>query len=213
MTRRVTVMLVDDHAVVRMGYRLLLSQTATIEVIAEAETGEEACQKFVDCTPDVVVMDLNLPGIGGLAAIRRIVARDPAARILVFSIHDEPVYVSRALDAGALGYISKSGAPEMLIEAVACIASGQAFLEPGIAHQLASQEKPHTVPLMDRLTPREFDVLCLLAQGRSTRETAEQLRLSAKTVANYVTTIKEKLNAGTTAELVKLAYQSNLVPR
>jgi two-component system, NarL family, invasion response regulator UvrY len=211
MTAPVTVMLVDDHAVVRAGYRLLLGQTAHVTVIAEAATGEEACQKFAECCPDVVVMDLNLPGIGGLAATRRIISRDPEARILVFSIHDEPVYVARALDAGALGYISKSGAPEMLVSAVVRVAAGQAFLEPALAIKLASQQPSLAATPLDLLTPREFDVLCLLAKGRSTRETAEELRLSAKTVANYVTVIKEKLNVNTTGELIRLAYQTGLV--
>lgn len=213
MTRPITVLLVDDHAVVRAGYRLLLGQTAGVEVIAEADTGEAACQRYADDKPDVVVMDLNLPGIGGLAAIRRIVARDAAARILVFSIHDEPVYVTRAMEAGALGYVSKSGAPDMLIEAVISVAAGRSFLEPAMARKLSDQAAPPAAAPLNLLTPREFDVLCRLAQGHSTRETAEALKLSAKTVANYVTTIKEKLDARTTGELVRLAYQAGLVTR
>ena len=206
------VMLVDDHAVVRAGYRLLLSQTPEIAVIAEAETGEEACDRYWRHRPDVVVMDINLPGIGGLAAIRRILTRDPEARVLVFSIHDEPVYVSRALEAGALGYLSKSCPPEMLVEAVTHTAAGRPFLEPGIARLLKAppEHEAGTAPL-ERLTPREFDILCRLARGLSSRETAEELRLSAKTVANYVTAIKEKLNVNTTGELVRLAYQTGLV--
>lgn len=208
----IRVMLVDDHAVVRAGYRLLLSHQPDIEVIGEAETGEEACEKFLTHRPSVVVMDLNLPGIGGLAAIRRIVGRDPEARILVFSIHDEPVYVSRALEAGALGYISKSCEPDMLVEAVRQIAAGKPFLEPAIEAKLAHQTQPAGACPTECLTPREFDVLCLLARGYSTRDIAHELRLSAKTVANYITLIKEKLQAGTTAELVRLAYQSRLLP-
>lgn len=118
MNPKITVMLVDDHAVVRAGYRLLLSQSENIEVVCEAERGEEACQFYTEWQPDVVVMDLSLPGIGGLASIRRISSRDPGAKVLVFSIHDELVYVLRALEAGAKGYITKSSAPETLVEAV-----------------------------------------------------------------------------------------------
>ena len=211
MTERVTVILVDDHAVVRAGYRLLLSQTPYIEVIAEAETGEEACDQYWRHRPDVVVMDLNLPGIGGLAAIRRIIGRDPEARVLVFSIHDEPVYVTRAQEAGALGYISKSCPPEMLVEAVINTAAGRPFLEPAIAGRMKTPDPDANATPLERLTPREFDVLCRLARGLSTRETALELRLSAKTVSNYLTSIKEKLNVATTAELVRLAYRLQLI--
>ena len=186
---------------------MLLAGMTDMNVIGEAETGEGACEKFLTHAPDVVVMDLNLPGIGGLAAIRRIVGRDPEARILVFSIHDEPVYIARALEAGALGYISKSCEPELLALAVRTVAGGKPFLESKMAHLNVS-----SAIRLDSLTPREFDVLCLLARGYSTREIAGELRLSAKTVANYITLIKEKLNAGTTGELVRLAYQSRLVP-
>lgn len=211
MTAPVTVMLVDDHAVVRAGYRLLLGQTAAVSVIAEAATGEEACQKYAERRPDVVVMDLNLPGIGGLDAVRRIIGRDPEARVLIFSIHDEPVYVSRALDAGALGFISKSSAPELLVEAVISTAAGRPFLEPAIAKRMKATGSPAIAMNLERLTPREFDVLCRLARGLSTREAALELRLSVKTVSNYLTSIKDKLNVTTMAELVRLAYQARLL--
>ena len=211
MIASVKVMLVDDHAVVRAGYRLLLSQTPDIEVVAEAETGEEACDLYWRHQPEVVVMDLNLPGIGGLAAIRRILGRDPEARVLVFSIHDEPLYVSRAQEAGALGYISKSCPPEMLVEAVISTAAGNPFLEPAIARRMKRPDHAVNATPLERLTPREFDVLCRLARGLSTRETAQELRLSAKTVSNYLTSIKEKLHVATTAELVRLAYRLQII--
>lgn len=211
MNNPITVMLVDDHAVVRAGYRLLLNQTPGLAIIAEAETGEEACDKYRQLSPAVVVMDLNLPGIGGLAAIRRILGRDPEARILVFSIHDEAVYVSRALDAGALGYISKSCPPDMLVAAVITTATGKPFLEPTIARRMQNSDHSFATAPLERLTAREFDVLCRLARGLSVRETAEELRLSAKTVSNYLTGIKEKLGVDTTADLVRLAYQAQLI--
>jgi DNA-binding NarL/FixJ family response regulator len=149
--------------------------------------------------------------MGGLAAIRRILGRDPEARVLVFSIHDEAVYVSRALEAGALGYISKSCAPNLLVEAVVTVAAGKSFLEPAIARRIKTTGREVTAAPQERLTAREFEVLCRLARGLGARETAEELRLSVKTVSNYLTSIKKKLDVDTTAELVRLAHQAQLI--
>ncbi len=213
MRAKITVMLVDDHAVVRAGYRLLLSQTEDIRVVCEAERGEEACQMYLEHRPQVVVMDLSLPGIGGLAAVRRLTSRDSAARILMFSIHDEPVYVVRALEAGAKGYITKSCAPEVLVDAVRRIAGGDTYLEQELAQKMAVQNvtKAERNATLNALSAREFDVFCLLARGFTTREVAEELRLGYKTVANYATLIKSKLNVSTTAEMARLAYQYGLI--
>lgn len=213
MNPKITVMLVDDHAVVRAGYRLFLSQTGNIEVVCEAARGEEACQYYLDYRPEVTVMDLNLPGIGGLAALRRIVARDPAAKALMFSIHDELMYVTRALEAGAKGYITKSCAPELLVEAVVKIAADETFLEPDIAQKLAYQSvaRNESQVALNTLSAREFDVFCLLAKGLNTREVAEELQLGYKTVSNYASLIKDKLNVNTTTELVRLAYQYGVI--
>lgn len=213
MSAAISVMLVDDHAVVRAGYRLLLANAGRIEVVGEAARGEEACQLFLDRRPDVVVMDLNLPGIGGLAALRRIKGRDATAKVLVFSIHDELVYVTRALEAGASGYLSKSCAPEILVEAVVRIAAGEVYVEPVLARRLADQSlaRSHAERMLGRLSSREFDVFRLLARGLTTRETAEELRLSHKTVANYASIIKDKLEVATTVELARLAYRLGLI--
>ncbi|MGZ8218431.1 response regulator [Methylomagnum sp.] len=213
MSAKITVMLVDDHAVVRAGYRLLLSQTGKIDVVCEAARGEEACQFYLDYQPDITVIDLNMPGIGGLGALRRILGRDPSAKVLMFSIHDELVYVARALEAGAKGYITKSCAPEMLVDAVARIAAGDTFLEPGLAQKLAFQSVARNDSLvsLNSLSAREFDVFCLLAKGLNTREAAEELQLSYKTVSNYASLIKDKLKANSTAELVRLAYQFGVI--
>jgi DNA-binding NarL/FixJ family response regulator len=207
-----TILLVDDHTVVRAGYRMLLSGVDDLMIVAEASRGEEACQLYQEMRPEVVVMDLSLPGIGGLACIRRLRSRDPAAKILVFSIHDELIYVVRALEAGARGYITKSCAPEILIEAVRRIAGGESFLEPEIAQRLAVQTLGGTVtrPLLSGLSAREFDVFLLLAKGYTTHEVAEELRLGYKTVANYCTLIKSKLGVNTTAEMARLAYQNGI---
>ncbi len=212
MNRKITVMLVDDHAVVRAGYRLLLGQSGRIETVREAERGEEACQYYAECQPDVVVMDLSMPGIGGLAAIRRIRARDPQARILAFSIHDETVYAERALEAGAAGYITKSCAPEILVEAVQAVARGEHYIEQDIAQHLAVQKVTGqgAAALLQSLSAREFDVFCLLAQGRTPREVADELCLSYKTAANYSTQIKAKLGVNTTAEMARLAFRQGI---
>jgi two-component system, NarL family, invasion response regulator UvrY len=208
----ISVILVDDHAVVRAGYRLLLSQAADITVVGEAERGEEACQKFFALRPDVLVMDLSLPGIGGLAAIRRICNRDARARILAFSIHDEPVYISRTLEAGAKGYLSKSCPPDILVEAVRRVAAAEIYIEPALAQRLAIQNYSgaDVSPSLEHLSAREFDVFCLLAKGHTTREVAEELRMGYKTAANYATAIKSKLGVNTTAEMARLAYQCGI---
>lgn len=206
-------MLADDHAVVRAGYRVLLSQADGLSVVVEAESGEQACRYYAEHRPDLVVMDLTMPGIGGLEAIRRIVARDGDARILVFSIHDEPVYIERALAAGARGYISKASAPDILLEAVLSIAEGHVYVEPGLEQRRSRPGDADSAPGGDfaQLAAREFDVFCLLAQGCTTRQVAETLRMSPKTAANYATSIRNKLGVGTTAEMARLAYRYGLL--
>lgn len=213
MNAKTTVMLVDDHAVVRAGYRLLLAQTRHIDVVREARSGEEACQYYAESRPDVVVMDLNMGGIGGLAAIGRIRARDPQARILVFSVHEETVYAARALDAGACGYITKKSAPDIMVEAVLAIARGEGYIEREIAQSLALQKLEGADPAarLQSLSAREFDIFRLLAQGRTPREIADELHLSPKTAANYSTGIKCKLGVNTTAEMARLAYQQGIL--
>jgi len=209
MRPKLSILLVDDHAVVRAGFRMLLSQSPCIGVIHEAECGEQACQAYAERGADVVVMDLSLPGIGGLAAIRRIRSRDQLARILAFSIHDQPVYVTRALEAGASGYVGKSSAPEILLDAVIKVARGERYIAPGIARLMGAHGRSEAAPpnLLDALSAREFDVFLELAQGHTTRDIAEKLRLGYKTVANYSTQIKLKLGAQTSADLARLAYQ------
>ena len=208
---RIRVLLVDDHAVVRAGYRVLLQSSADIEIAGEAESGEQACRLFAELQPDVVIMDLSLPGIGGLEAIRRIVSRDPGARILVFSMHEDTVFVEQALQAGARGYITKSSAPEILVESVKRIAAGNIHLDADIAQRLAFQKtRGKSTPFVD-LSTREFEIFCLLAEGLNVTEIAKRLSLSYKTVANYSTQIKAKLQVGSVAELARLAIRHGVV--
>ncbi len=207
----IRVMLVDDHAVVRAGYRMLLKNSVDIEVIAEADNGESACKQYNELRPDIVVMDLSLPGIGGLEAIRRIIARDPDARILVFSMHEDTIFVEQALQAGAQGYMTKSGAPEALIDAVRALASGKTHLDKNIAERLAFQKMRGKDTPFSGLSTREFEIFCLLAEGHSTSDIAKRLSLSYKTVANYSTQIKNKLEVGSIAEIARLAIRHQIV--
>lgn len=207
----IRVMLVDDHAVVRAGYRMLLKNSVDIEVIAEADNGESACKQYNELRPDIVVMDLSLPGIGGLEAIRRIIARDPDARILVFSMHEDTIFVEQALQAGAQGYMTKSGAPEALIDAVRALASGKTHLDKNIAERLAFQKMRGKDTPFSGLSTREFEIFCLLAEGHSTSDIAKRLSLSYKTVANYSTQIKNKLEVSSIAEIARLAIRHQIV--
>ena len=207
----IRVLLVDDHAVVRAGYRSLLADSGTIEIVAEADSGELACRHYADYTPDVVVMDLSLPGMGGLEAIRRIRARDPEARVLVFSMHDDTVFMDQAINAGARGYITKNSAPDVLVEAITQVAAGRTYLEAEAAQRLAFQKMRGKDSPFSELSTREFEICCLLAEGFNTSEIAKRLSLSYKTVANYSTLIKNKLNVNTVAELTRLAIRHNIV--
>jgi two-component system invasion response regulator UvrY len=206
MKETIKVILVDDHAVVRAGFRLLLSSIAHINVVAEAERGEQACQLYLDKKPDVMVLDLSMPGIGGLESIRRILLRDGAAKILVFSVHDELVYVNRALAAGAKGYITKNTAPAILVEAIEKIAAGETYIEKGLRESLPEPDSESRYrALIDTLSAREFDVFRLLAKGLTIHKISDELCLGYKTVANYGTQIKSKLKVSTTAELAHIA--------
>ena len=212
MKDRIKVILVDDHAVVRAGFRMLLSTDESIEVIAEAERGETACQLYFDKQPDVMVLDLSMPGIGGLETLRRICNRDSHAKILVFSVHNERVYVDRAINAGAKGYITKHAHPEILIAAIQKIAEGEVYIESGLirpdgallSERLETSETDYKT-IIESLSPREFDVFLLLAKGLTAHKIASELCLGYKTVANYGTQIRSKLKVSSVAELAHIA--------
>jgi len=207
----IRVLMVDDHAVVRAGYRMLLKNSEDIEVVAEAENGEQACKCYIDFKPDIVVMDLSLPGISGLEVIRRIIGRDHDARILVFSMHEGTIFVEQALQAGARGYITKSSAPEALVYAIRKLASGQLHLDSDIAQRLALHKTRDKDTPFSSLSTREFEIFCLLAEGLNTSEIAKRLSLSYKTVANYSTQIKGKLNVSTVAEIARMAIRHKII--
>lgn len=211
---KITAILVDDHAVVRAGFRLLLSTGDKIEVVGEASRGEQALQLYQECRPDVVVMDLSMPGIGGLETIRRLLQRDSEALILVFSVHHEQVYVSRALHAGAKGYITKNSAPEILTEAIDTIVRGECYIERGLLKNPPESKNARDYhAILSEFSPREFDVFRLLAEGMTAQKVADQLCLGHKTVANYATQIKKKLQVDTTTELAHIAVNLGMMQR
>jgi two-component system invasion response regulator UvrY len=215
-TDKLKVLLVDDHAVVRAGFRMLLSAQEFIGEILDVDRGELVIQEYSQFQPDVVVMDLSMPGIGGLEAIRRLTKQYNNALVVVYSIHDEAIYVERAMKAGAKGYVTKNGAPEILAEAVKKVFEGQVYIESVLTSALDDEPKKEAElysEVVDLLSPREFDVFCLLAKGMNAHEASEQLCLGYKTVANYSTQIKHKLNANTAAELAHIAMVLGVVKR
>ena len=201
-----TVMLVDDHSVVRAGYRILLEMTGEFSVVSEVDSGDAAVDQYCLWRPDVVVMDLNLPGISGIEATRRIIQIDGNAKVLVFSIHDESIYVTRSFDAGASGYLCKSCSPNEMIEAVRKTSLGGFFIGTNLGYTKNMSRLKHEDP-MRYLSAKEFEVFQLLGRGQGSREIAETLGLSAKTVSNYSLLIKEKLALNSTSELVSIATQ------
>jgi two-component system invasion response regulator UvrY len=208
----IKVLLVDDHAVVRTGFRLLLQSKPDITVVAEAHSGESACQMFAELQPDVVVMDLGMPGMGGLEALRRIRARNSAARVLALSAHDDPMHARRALREGALGFLSKRSAPEALIEAISAVAGGQRYIDSNLAQKLALAEiEGASRPPIEQLSDREFEVFIRLAGGATVQKIADDLKLSASTIGTHLYNIKQKLGVVNQSELTLLAIRHGLI--
>ncbi|HEV7716957.1 MAG TPA: response regulator transcription factor [Steroidobacteraceae bacterium] len=212
MQTMIRLMLVDDHAVVRTGFRLLLQSLTDVSVVAEAESGEVACQRYAELTPDVVVMDLAMPGMGGLEALRRIRARHPQARVLALSAHDDPMHARRALQEGALGFLSKRSAPEALIEAVTAVAAGRRYIDAALAQKLALSEIDGAAKSpVERLSEREFEVFIRLASGATVQKIADDLKLSASTVGTHLYNIKQKLDVVNQSELTLIAIRHGLI--
>lgn len=207
----INVMLVDDHAVVRMGFKMLLESDADIKVVAEAESGEQAIQRYMEYKPHVVVMDITMPGIGGLESIERILAKDSSAKILVLSAHEDSVHPKRVLNAGAMGYLTKRSAAEEMIKAIRIVATGKKYLEASVAQQMAIQQLSGDQNPVDVLSPREFEVFMALAKGKTTNEIAETLFLSPRTVGTHLYNIKQKLSANNSAEIALIAMRSGLL--
>jgi two-component system invasion response regulator UvrY len=207
-----TIMLVDDHAVVREGYRSVLQKQPGLRVIAEASDGAEAYRLFKEVRPDLVIMDLTMPGIGGIETIRRIRQWDRAARILVFTMHQNAGFAVQAIRAGARGYVTKTSPPEALVRAVMDVLAGHIAVSPDINHELAlGRLAGDEIVATDILTAREFEVLQMLLAERTTDEIARSLHISPKTVANLHSLIKDKLGVASDIELVRLALRQGIL--
>ena len=210
-TATIRVVLTDDHTVVRSGLRRLLEQHEGISVVAEAESGEQAYQLFSEVMPDVLVMDMSMPGIGGLEALRRIMARHSKAKIIIFSMHENATFATQALTAGAIGYVTKSGDANDLVEAVRAASTGKSYLSPEMAQKIALQSMTGDDNPAQKLTVREFEVFRLLAEGKVTEEVAKILNIGQKTAANYQTMLKQKLDVSSPVELVRLAIKHGVI--
>ena len=208
---KISVILADDHAVVRMGFRLLLQDTKDITVAGEAESGEEVLKLLNTLTADIIVMDLSMPGIGGLETISRIVSKNKPPKILILSAHEDAIHPKRSLKAGANGYLSKRGAAEELIKAIRQIHSGNMYIEPSIAQKVAMSQMGGETSPVDVLSEREFDVFMALANGKTVNQIAETLHLSPRTVGTHLYNIKQKLNASNQTELALIAIKSGLI--
>lgn len=206
------ILIVDDHPIVRAGLRRLLTAESEIE-ICEATSGREALSVFRKLQPTLVILDLNLPDIGGLEVLARLKAADPDARVLVLSMHDDEIHIMRSLRAGAAGYVTKNAPPQELLEAIERVALGGTYIEREIAEGLvfaSIRASPH--PLKD-LSSRDLEILRQLAQGRTLSQIAEAVGIGYKTAANNCTRIKARLGAATTADVIRIAIQAGLVDR
>ena len=207
----ISILLVDDHAIVREGYRALIAKQTGLQVVAEAENGAQAYQRFKESQPDVVITDISLPGSSGLALISQIRQRQADAKILVFSMYQNPGFAAQAFRSGALGYISKSSPPEELLRAIGEVHAGRLVLSNDIAHALALEKIAGDSMALQTLTAKEFEILRLLVAGLSHDSIAQTLSISPKTVGNCHYLIKSKLGVGSDIELTRLAIKLNVL--
>ncbi len=211
MAKKTTIVLVDDHAVVRAGVRRLLEQEPLFEVIGEAESGEKAYQIFGELKPDVMVMDLSMPGMGGLESIRRILMRYEKAKILVLSMHEDLSFANQALKLGAKGYLTKNTLADDLVKSIETVTQGDVFLSDEIAKKMAMQSISGNQDPVHELSAREFEIFRLLAESLDIDAIASTLNISSKTVSNYQTMIKQKLNINTPIELIRYAIKVGVI--
>jgi DNA-binding NarL/FixJ family response regulator len=207
--RKISVLLVDDHAVVREGYRRLLERDDSLVVVGEAATAADALRCDGELEPDVIVLDIALPGVSGIEILRRIIAHRPGACVLMFSMYQDGIYATRAINAGARGYLSKASAPDLLVDAVRSVAGGVRYISPDVAQAMSRQAQ--TNQIADALSTRELEVLRLLVQGYGIEEIGERLGLSPKTAANHQSSIKQKLGASSALQLILIAQQFGLI--
>jgi two-component system invasion response regulator UvrY len=208
----IDVLLIDDHALVRTGIRRLLEDSGQVRIVGEADCGEDGVQLAQQLQPDVILMDVSMPGIGGVEACRRILQRDPAQKIIVLTIHNEQTFPKRMLEIGARGYLTKECGVDEMLQAIRQVYDGKAYIAPSIAQQLAlsllpgNQHNP-----IDRLSRREFQVMLMISHGLTNAAISEKLCLSPKTVSTYRLRLLEKLGAQNEVDLVKIAVEQGMV--
>lgn len=209
--KKTRILLADDHTVVRRGFGLILSAQPDLEVVAEARNGREALERAVATEPDVILMDVSMPELNGIDGTRRIVEAVPRARVLALSMHRDAVYVREMLRAGAKGYLVKDADDDALIDAVRAVARGEAYLSPSVADAVLADYRRHVTNPLDLLTPREREVLQLVAEGRTNKEIAQLLSLSVYTVDSHRSRLMEKLNLNSSGDLVRFAIRNGLI--
>ena len=209
--KRVTVMVVDDHAALRAGLRSLIDSDPGLRVVEEASSGEAAYAQYRTLRPDTVVMDLSMEGFGGIEAIRRIRSLDPKAAILVYTVHNSQILLERALEAGALGFVTKGSSIDTLLQAIRKTANGEPFVSSDMLPALLDRHRPARGVGFNQLTQREFQVFKLLSEGHTLPECANILNLSSKTVSNHFTQIRAKLGVASPAEMARIAIRQGLI--
>src|SRR5258706_6268611 len=210
-SKKIRILLADDHAVVRAGFRMILAAHADMDIIGEAGDGRSVIEQAEKLRPDVVVMDVAMPGLNGIEATRRLAEAHPHTRVLALSMHKDSVYVREMLRAGARGYLLKDSIDSDLIDAVRAVARGDAYLSPAISDGVLSDYRRHVSDPLDLLTTREREVLQLIAEGKTNKDIACLLKLSVYTVDSHRGRIMEKLNLHSTSELVRFAMRSGIV--
>ena len=210
MSKSITVLLVDDHQIVRVGFRRLIETTSDIRVLAEAQSGEESYQLVYDLRPDVIIMDINMPGIGGLEAIGRLHKRNAKEKIIALTVHETEPFPSRVLAAGAQGYLSKRCAPQELIQAIRKVHRGETFVTNQVMREI-NKTPGSDEAAINKLTPREFQVFSLLAVGRTAVEIGQDMNLSHKTIHSHRSNIMKKLKLETSFSIVQFAILQGIV--
>lgn len=208
----ISVLLTDDHELVRTGIRRLLEDSKQVEIVGEADCGEDSLQLAQSLKPDVILMDVNMPGIGGVEACRRILQRNPKQKIIVLTVHNEHTFPKRLLEIGAKGYLTKDCGVDEMIKAIKQVNSGGSYIASSIAQQLALSLLPgNDVNPIDRLSRREFQVMLMISQGLTNVEISDKLCLSPKTISTYRLRVLEKLNAHNEVDLIKIAVEQGMV--
>jgi DNA-binding NarL/FixJ family response regulator len=209
--KRTRILLADDHAVVRQGFKMLLGAQPDMEIVGEASNGREAAEQAEELHPDVVVMDVAMPGLNGIEATRRLAASAPHTRVIALSMHKDSVYVREILRAGARGYLLKDSGADDLVNAIRAVARGDSYLSPAVSNAVLDDYRRHVTNPIDLLTSREREVLQMLAEGKTNKEIAGVLNLSVYTVDAHRGRIMEKLNLHSINDLVRFALRNGVI--